>query len=119
MAEQTMVERVAKAIHEEDGFDIGYRTAGPWDDEEFGCKKRRLSQARAAIEAMREPTDAMAVAPLSLDHGGGPSGRCGCMACHDRRRPQGLRPCPGRGTEDGDYGHPTLGGGAMTPFPLG
>ncbi len=51
-----MVERVARAIAE---FDCDLGKAGPADCDEINgnCQCRKL--ARAAIAAMREPTDAM------------------------------------------------------------
>jgi hypothetical protein len=45
-----MVERVAKALHEIPG--MGY----DWDDADEGERRHAREYARAAIEAMREPT---------------------------------------------------------------
>lgn len=64
MAETEMVERVARAMCEDDGAnwnasDFGDTANGeePEDQREYW-----LAKARAAIEAMRQPTDAMQVA---------------------------------------------------------
>ena len=52
----TMIERVARAIHGEDykGLDPDYADIA-WDDHQHSYRL----QARAAIEAMREPTEGM------------------------------------------------------------
>lgn len=55
MQEMTMVERVAKNIYE----GRNGRGCVPWSRRSGGHKAPYLSDARAAIEAMREPTDAM------------------------------------------------------------
>lgn len=49
-----MVERVAKAI-----FDRGSVLQKPWEEADDGHREFYRSLARAAIEAMREPTEAM------------------------------------------------------------
>lgn len=62
MTEQSMVERVARTIYE------GRRESGVWIHPKHNdwskchslTKKRWLQVARAAIDAMREPTDKMA-----------------------------------------------------------
>lgn len=46
---ETMLERVARAIHDASHKELGFSWA----------KEMRMAQALAAIEAMREPTDAM------------------------------------------------------------
>lgn len=46
---ETMVERVARAIHDASHKELGFSWA----------KEMRMAQARAAIEAMREPTGEM------------------------------------------------------------
>ncbi|TDR28919.1 hypothetical protein [Aquamicrobium defluvii] len=51
-----MVERVAKAIYEASPFKM---TEGPYDRQSDLYKRNCRLLARAAIEAMREPTDAM------------------------------------------------------------
>lgn len=66
MQEMTMVERVAKAIYETAlerapllnplGFTVDYPG---WEDLEDPDRTSALGEARAAIEAMREPTEAM------------------------------------------------------------
>jgi hypothetical protein len=59
-----MIERVAKAIYEADGFCLGgwsVDKAWPADREDVRAKYRQL--ACTAIAAMRDPTDAMADAP--------------------------------------------------------
>ena len=67
MYDETMVERVAQAL-----FDVELGN-GAWDDllsnakvhqltRPTGTEARYLSRARAAIEAMREPTPAMIAA---------------------------------------------------------
>lgn len=61
---ETMVERVARAIHDASHKELGFSWA----------KEMRMAQARAAIEAMREPTDAMVeravpAVTISIDRG--------------------------------------------------
>jgi hypothetical protein len=53
MAEQSMVERVAKAILADKHPDL------PWEIASELCRNDFLGHARAAIEALREPTEAM------------------------------------------------------------
>lgn len=52
---ETMVERVARAIHEASHKELGFSWA----------KEMRMAQARAAIEAMREPDFLMKMAGAS------------------------------------------------------
>lgn len=56
----TMIERVARALCEAEGMEWGAQasamTSGSGGDNE---QEYYLTQARAAIEAMREPTEAM------------------------------------------------------------
>jgi len=58
-----MIERVAKAIHDAWGREATNLWPGQWIKhehwEDVRDKRMYLIQARAAIEAMREPTDAM------------------------------------------------------------
>lgn len=54
-SEQTMVERVARACWQT-------QTIRPWEDAHEDEREEMIGYARAAIEAMREPTDAMLVA---------------------------------------------------------
>jgi len=63
MAEMTMVERVARAIYE------GRNGVGAvaWAHRQDGYKDPYRADARAAIEAMREPTPEMAVAGFVAD----------------------------------------------------
>lgn len=65
----TMIERVAKAIYEASPFKM---TEGPYERQSDLHKRNCRLLARAAIEAMRDPTDAMVDAPLpsSPSHGG-------------------------------------------------
>ena len=51
-----MVEKVARAIHNSDPDGLG---ALPWDELEDWQREFYISDARAAIEAMREPTEFM------------------------------------------------------------
>jgi hypothetical protein len=56
-----MVERVARAIHKVAGYTDWDKL--PDDNSAYGIGKiERLAEARAAIEAMREPTEAMVAA---------------------------------------------------------
>lgn len=58
MSEYTMVERVAKAIDPR-AFEVDYQKwflFKAWQDE---AREKAMKQAHAAIEAMREPTEAM------------------------------------------------------------
>ena len=67
-----MVERVAKALGKNDrNRDIGgMLTQERWDRYiEDGGWKIYEAEARAAIEAMREPTEAMKFAPPDVDFG--------------------------------------------------
>lgn len=69
--ESEMVERVARAIHH--AFRMGIPANGEmptWDDPQFGEYRRDhyRSQARAAISAMREPTEAMVEACWPVYH---------------------------------------------------
>lgn len=52
----TMIERVAKAIYEASPFKM---TEGPYERQSDLYKRNCRLLARAAIKAMREPTDAM------------------------------------------------------------
>ena len=54
-----MVERVARAIHSKGIYPPELRT---WEDAEDWLKNLARDEARAAIEEMRRPTDAMIVA---------------------------------------------------------
>jgi hypothetical protein len=54
--EMTMVERVAKAIYDVTSVDD---MTLPWEKAKAGQKELHMEWARAAIEAMREPTEAM------------------------------------------------------------
>ncbi len=60
---ETMVERVARAIYEERGNSYAHRTFDA-NGKAYGKWFAALSSARAAIEAMREPTAAMEVQGL-------------------------------------------------------
>lgn len=65
-----MVERVAKAIYEEDD---PWHKAWPWpnlSEKQAGAEAYRRC-ARAAIEAMREPTEAMVNAAYGSRNAGG------------------------------------------------
>lgn len=62
MTAATMVERVAEAIH-----DAANREAG---QDEYCSYAMAKEAARAAIEAMREPTDTMMEAGDDIDCGG-------------------------------------------------
>lgn len=62
----TMIERVAQAIYE----DRNGRGCIPWNRLPAAHKAPYLSDARAAIEAMREPTETMVAAALRLDPDG-------------------------------------------------
>ena len=53
-----MVERVARAIYEDD-FGGPDRTPTPWAERDEEFRETVRSNARAAIQAMREPTSAM------------------------------------------------------------
>lgn len=55
-----MIERVAQAIYE----DRNGRGCIPWNKRPAAHKAPYLSDARAAIEAMREPTETMVTAGL-------------------------------------------------------
>lgn len=60
-----MIERVARAIHRTEGpwSDV------PWDDLPESAKSASRRQARAAIEAMREPTlDMIHCSPVTADN---------------------------------------------------
>lgn len=61
----TMIERVGRAIYE----DRNGAGAVPWIRLKGDYKLPYLSDARAAIAAMREPTAAMIEAPLHYDAG--------------------------------------------------
>lgn len=65
-----MVERVARATYEARPY--GDEHAGDliWDRLEDGWKDRHRDMARAAIEAMREPTDAMVDAAYGRERTG-------------------------------------------------
>lgn len=52
-----MVERVAKAMHDRRQMDIAPR--GNWEDLHFSNRAPWVKLARAAIEAMWEPTEEM------------------------------------------------------------
>lgn len=56
MAEMSMVERVGMALHDE------WFGVGNWSSLTDHQRKRWVYMARAAIEAMREPTEAMRMA---------------------------------------------------------
>lgn len=58
-----MVEKVARAMHAKDRV----KMAASWVDTSEGDKWGYLTMARAAIEAMREPTKTMASLNLSED----------------------------------------------------
>lgn len=62
-----MVERVARAICEREGYDIESLKAGKYG-EHANTWQDFLDDARVAINAMREPTEAMA----NEGHGGNP-----------------------------------------------
>ncbi len=55
----TMIERVARGMWEEREKSFPYRTQMRWEDATQITRGLMLSQARAALEAMREPTEAM------------------------------------------------------------
>lgn len=59
-SEQTMVERVAQACWQT-------QTIRPWEDAHEDEREEMIGYARAAIEAMRDPTDTMLTA---VDCGG-------------------------------------------------
>jgi hypothetical protein len=52
-AEESAVERVARAIYESDNPDVSV-----WDDETSGLREEYRANARAAIDAMRPAPDA-------------------------------------------------------------
>jgi hypothetical protein len=54
-AEESAVERVARAIYESDNPDV---TICVWDDETSGLREEYRANARAAIDAMRPAPDA-------------------------------------------------------------
>lgn len=54
-----LVERVARAICKSRFMNGGNEDDDGWDDLPKAHKQQRLIEARAAIEAMREPTEAM------------------------------------------------------------
>lgn len=55
--DMTMIERLARVIHKA-SFEAGRQIAPPWPEDRFE-QTRYLFVARAAIKAMREPSDAM------------------------------------------------------------
>lgn len=57
----SMVEKVARAIYAAYGFHLS------WGEASFTWRDQCLKQGRAAIEAMREPTDEMSCAGLDFD----------------------------------------------------
>lgn len=62
---ESMIERVARAMFDADA--TGYPGISvPFEGQSIGVQDRWLGLARAAIEAMREPTDAMVDA--GVDH---------------------------------------------------
>lgn len=74
---ESMIERVARAMFDADAS--GYHGISvPFEGQASGVQDRWLRLALAAIEAMREPTDAMVDAPLpaSPSHGGRYENRC-------------------------------------------
>jgi hypothetical protein len=54
-----MIERVARAIYETEPYGISTTRDMPWADVHESQKEGFRIKARAAIEAMREPTDGM------------------------------------------------------------
>lgn len=80
----TMIEKVARAIHEK------WRTLGsgepPWDQYGQAGKAFRHEQARAAIEAMREPTMDVLKAVRAAAVVGVPMGRVQPPFCNEASR---------------------------------
>jgi hypothetical protein len=62
---ETMIERVARAIHTASGDD---RPA--WEQLDSAQLAERLAQAKLAITSMRKPTDTMLLAAIRLDPAG-------------------------------------------------
>lgn len=58
-----MIERVAKALCDEE-----WGGTQPWDRKPEGFRERYRMRARVAIQAMREPTEAMCAAVLVISH---------------------------------------------------
>lgn len=57
---ESVVERVAKALYESDGFNVACKpTAEAWPMDREKVREDYRRKARAAISAMREPTDDM------------------------------------------------------------
>ena len=72
-----MVKRVARAIYGDNEWN------GPWEEADEHERKACLSEAVAAIKAMREPTDAMCVVGCNeAVNGGGGSGYAGTARCY-------------------------------------
>lgn len=63
-----MVERVARAICKARFSNGGNADDDGWDDAPEKFKDEYLAEARAVIEAMREPTNAMMLAAHQLEH---------------------------------------------------
>lgn len=68
MTEQSMVEKVARAICDSDFCDNGDHGAGEaWADMDEQQRDYYRDNARAAIKALREPTEAMLIAAAEIN----------------------------------------------------
>lgn len=59
MSEMSKVEEVARAIYETEPYQISMQSEMPWADVHESQKEGFRVKARAAIAAMREPSEAM------------------------------------------------------------
>jgi hypothetical protein len=72
MSEMGMVERVARALYAirmETADGAGLHEPYVWETDNNAYREHCLREARAAIEAMREPTEAMVEAGVSAETG--------------------------------------------------
>lgn len=66
MTEKTMLERVAKALFEDEWDD---KSSEPWESADPDERKAWLRSARVAMAALRDPTDLMGIGLINLPGG--------------------------------------------------